>query len=135
MRATFGNRRGEEIAHHEFQLPAVAIECKTYLDKTMLEGAAVAADELKRINPSARSIIVSEWLKLTESVNLRKTRIDQIYVLRRQKNTDREFRFDEGYVKNPIYPDLVWDLFRDVVEYLSAARWDIEAAIARGKLM
>ncbi|NES71241.1 MAG: Bpu10I family restriction endonuclease, partial [Okeania sp. SIO2D1] len=38
-------------------------------------------------------ILVAEWLKLTDAVNLRKFKIDQIYVLRKQKNTDREFRF------------------------------------------
>ncbi len=135
IRARFENRQSEELGSQSFQIPAVVIECKTYLDKTMLEGAAGAAEDLKRINPSARYIIVAEWLKLTESVNLQKYRIDQIYVLRRQRNTDREFRFEEGYVKNPIYPDLVWDLFQEVTSYLAANRWDIEAAIARGKLL
>lgn len=133
--ATFHNKQDQDIAKAAFQIPAIAIECKTYLDKTMLEGASISAEELKRINPSARYIIVAEWLKLTESVNLRKYRIDQIYVMRKQKNTDREFRYDETYVKNPIYGDLVWDLFSYVIDYLSADRWDIEAAIKRGKLL
>ena len=30
-------------------------------------------------------IVVSEWLKLTNAVNLKKFKIDQIYVLRKQK--------------------------------------------------
>ncbi len=133
--AKFANAKSEALGEFQFQIPAVAIECKTYLDKTMLEGASIAAEELKRINPSARYFIVAEWLKLTEAINLRKYRIDQIYVLRKQKNTDREFRFDAAYKKNPIYADLVWTLYREVIDYLSADRWDIDAAVARGKLM
>jgi hypothetical protein len=60
------------------QIPAVAIECKTYLDKTMLEGSSTAAEQLKVRNPNALYLVVSEWLKLTESVNLRKYKVDQI---------------------------------------------------------
>jgi Bpu10I restriction endonuclease len=59
-----GQEKGE--AHH-FQIPAVAIECKTYLDKTMLEGASMAAEQLKFRNPNALYLVVSEWLKLTET--------------------------------------------------------------------
>lgn len=135
LHASFANQRTQLLGAYTFQIPAVAIECKTYLDKTMLEGASISAEELKRINPNARYLIMAEWLKLTEAVNLRKYRIDQIYVLRKQKNTDREFRFAEGYVKNPIYADLVYQLYREVIDYLSAERWDIDAALAKGKLL
>jgi hypothetical protein len=48
-------------------------------------------------------IVVAEWLKLAESVNLKKYKIDQIYVLRKQKNTDREFRYGADYQKNLIF--------------------------------
>lgn len=135
LRAAFANKDKKTIAEYGMQIPAIAIECKTYLDKTMLEGASISGEELKRINPSARYIIVAEWLKLTEAINLRKYKIDQIYVLRRQKNTDREFRFDKTYQKNPIHADLVWSLYREVIDYLSLDRWDIDAALARGKLL
>ena len=46
--------------------------------------------------------------------------IDQIYILRKQKNTDREDRFLEGYIANPIYADVVFHLFSMVREYLSS---------------
>ena len=133
--ATFQNQKEEQIAGEELQIPAIAIECKTYLDKTMLEGASIAAEELKRINPGARYYIVAEWLKLTDAINLRKYRIDQIYVLRKQKNTDREFRFDPRYTKNPIYDELVWDLYTTVITYLTSERWDLDTALNRGKLL
>lgn len=108
----------DEIETHLFDIPAVAIECKTYLDKTMLEGSSRAADELKARNPNGLYIVVMEWLKLTEDVNLRKYKVDQIYVLRKQKNTDREFRFAPDYIKNLISIDVVQHLFEFVRTHL-----------------
>ena len=96
---------------YKFRIPAIAIECKTYLDKTMLEGSSNAAAQLKSGNPNALYIVVMEWIKLTENVNLKKYQVDQIYVLRKQKNTDREFRYLESYNKNPVYDEVIILLF------------------------
>jgi hypothetical protein len=119
-----------------WDIPAVAIECKTYLDKTMLQDASTAAEQLKQRNPNALYIVVAEWLKLTEAVNLKKFKIDQIYVLRKQKNTDREFRYDEGYVKNPIYTDVVLHMFLTTRTYLTSS-WEggINFGLAKGYLI
>lgn len=119
-----------------WDIPAVAIECKTYLDKTMLQDASTAAEELKHRNPNAMYIVVAEWLKLTEAVNLRKSKIDQIYVLRRQRNTDREYRYAPEYVKNPIYFESVAHLFSLVRGFLTIP-WEtgIASGLARGHLL
>nr|WP_315400062.1 Bpu10I family restriction endonuclease [uncultured Duganella sp.] len=114
---------------HDWDIPAVAIECKTYLDKTMLQDVSTAAEQLKYKNPNAMYIVVAEWLKLSESINLKKFKIDQIYVLRKQKNTDREFRYGDDYEKNPIYADVVEHLFNSVRDFLNA---DWEGGIAHG---
>ena len=119
----------QRIEDHIWDIPAVAIECKTYLDKTMLQDASTAAQQLKHRNPNAMYIVVAEWLKLTDSVNLKKFKIDQIYILRKQKNTDREFRYDPEYIKNPIYPDVIEHLFRNVRTFLAS---DWEGGIAFG---
>ena len=119
-----------------WDLPAVAIECKTYLDKTMLQDAATAAEQLKHRNPHAIYLVVAEWLKLTDAVNLRKFKIDQIYVLRKQRNTDREFRYDANYEKNPIYSDAVEHMFNTVREFLGS-EWEggITYGLNRGYLL
>lgn len=124
------------IEKESFDMPAVAIECKTYLDKTMLEGASNAAEQLKIRNPNAIYYVVAERLKLTEAVNLKKYKVDQIYVLRKQKNTDREYRYLDKYVANPIYADVVWHLFNSIREYL-AIDWHgkIADGIERGYLI
>lgn len=112
--------KGEKIVQTEqLQIPAVAIECKTYLDKTMLEGASTAASQLLVVNPNALYIVVSEWLKLTDDVNLKKFKVDQIYILRKQKNTDRKYRLLPDYKKNPIYNDVVEHLFNTVRNHLT----------------
>ncbi len=126
----------QEIEEESFDMPAVAIECKTYLDKTMLEGASTAAEQLKSRNPNAIYYVVAERLKLTEAVNLKKYKVDQIYILRKQKNVDREYRLLDGYVENPIFEDVVWHLFSSVREYLSTD-WhgEISDGIERGYLL
>ena len=121
-----GNQEKEQ---HSWQIPAIAIECKTYLDKTMLEGSSTAAEQLKHRNPNAIYIVVAEWLKLTEQVNLKKFKVDQIYVLRKQKNTDREYRYDPTYKKNPVYADVVQHMFDIVRNHLTT---DWEGGISYG---
>ena len=119
----------DSVIQDQWHVAAVAVECKTYLDKTMLQDVSTAAEQLQNKNPNAMYIVVAEWLKLTESVNLKKYKIDQIYILRKQKNTDREFRYNDGYVKNPIYNDVVLDLFLRVRNHLTT---DWAGSIAEG---
>jgi hypothetical protein len=102
----------------------------------MLEGSSTAADQLVVRNPNAMYIVVAEWLKLTENVNLKKYKVDQIYVLRKQKNTDREFRFLPEYEKSPIHIDVVEHLFATVRNHL-LQDWDggIAKGLERGYLL
>ena len=87
-------------------------------------------------NPNAMYLVVAEWLKLTEKVNLRKFKVDQIYVLRKQKNTDREFRYLPDYQKNPVYADVVVHLYNRVRDHLTSD-WEsgIQTGLERGYLI
>ncbi len=136
IKASFQCHGSDGVERDEFEVPAVAVECKTYLDKTMLEASSTAAEQLKYKNPNAKYIVVMEWLKLSDAVNLRKYKVDQIYVFRRQKNTDREFRFDEGYEKKPIDSDVVWHLYQTVRDHLTDD-WggDVGEGLVRGWLI
>lgn len=120
INATFHCKGKSSGDTESFDMTAIAIECKTYLDKTMLESCSTTGEQLKKNNPNALYIVVAERLKLSEAVNLKNRKIDQIYILRKQKNTDREDRFLEGYIANPIYADVVFHLFSMVREYLSS---------------
>jgi hypothetical protein len=136
IQATMNCDGSTDTESHNWQIPAVAIECKTYLDKTMLEGSSTAAEQLKHRNPNAIYIVVAEWLKLTEHVNLKKFKVDQIYVLRKQKNTDREYRYADIYKKNPIFEDVVQHLFGTVRNHLTSD-WEggISYGLQKGYLM
>lgn len=125
-----------DIQEEILQIPAVAIECKTYLDKTMLEGSSTTASQLMEFNPNSMYIILAEWLKLTDNINLKKYKIDQIYILRKQKNTDRKDRLKTTYQKNPIYADVVKHLFLTVREHLTKD-WSVEKSegLNRGYLI
>lgn len=96
----------------------------------------MAAEQLKFRNPNALYRVVSEWLKLTENVNLRKFKVDQIYVLRKQKNTDREYRFLPEYEKNPVYLDVVEHLYNTVRAHLMSD-WEggVSYGLQRGYLL
>ncbi len=126
----------EQRQTESLQLPAVAIECKTYLDKTMLEGSSTAAEQIKTRTPNAIYIVVMEWLKLTEDVNLKKFKVDQIYVLRKQKNTDREYRYLPDYEKNPISNEVVIHLYELVRSHL-VTPWTsgVKHGLERGYLL
>ena len=62
-------------------IPVVAFECKTYLDKTMLEGSIATAEKIKNGNPYCRFCIVTEYYEVDKKVDIKHSRIDQIYVL------------------------------------------------------
>ena len=136
INAKFQCHGSKSVEEDEFEIPAVAIECKTYLDKTMLEASSTAAEQLKYKNPNSKYIVVMEWLKLSDSINLQKYKVDQLYVFRRQKNTDREFRYEEGYEKKAIDPSVVEHLFEMVREHLTSD-WggDVSEGLERGWLI
>lgn len=119
VQASFQTQGSDQVQTEMIDIPAIAIECKTYIDKTMLEGSSNAAEQLKYKNPNGLYMVVAEWIKLTENINLRKYKVDQIYVLRKQKNVDREYRFLPGYVKNPIQFDVAEHLFNNVRSHLT----------------
>jgi hypothetical protein len=87
------------------KVPIISIECKTYLDKTMLEGSVSTAEKIKQGNPQAKFYIVTETYDVDYEVDIYGTQIDQIYVLRKQK---RE-KSNSKYLK-PIYADVIENL-------------------------
>lgn len=133
VKAQFQTRNTET---YSLDIPVIAIECKTYLDKTMLESSSRAAEELKAKNPNSLYIVVMEWLKLTGDVNLRKYKVDQIYVFRKQKNTDRKYRLQSSYEKKPIDPNVVLHLFNTIRNHLTADwKSSIKDGLERGWLL
>ena len=69
-------------------VPVVAVECKTYIDKTMLEGSVATADKIKSGNPHALFCMVSELYDAGADVDPAYSRIDQVYILRKSRRRD-----------------------------------------------
>ncbi len=108
-------------------VPVVSIECKTYIDKTMLEGSIATAEKIKMGNPYCLFIVVTEWYDVSYEVDPKYSRIDQIYVLRQAKRRAEN---------NPIQYPVVLDLFRLVRDHLQRDWSRIEEKVTReGKVL
>jgi len=109
-------------------VPIVSIECKTYIDKTMLEGSIATAEKIKNGNPYCLFLVVTEWYDVSYEVDPAYSRIDQIYVLRRQKRRTKRNR--------PIDFMVVKDLFRFVKFHLERDWSSIQQRLIReGKIL
>jgi len=114
--------KADETIEEELKIPVVSIECKTYLDRTMLEGSIATAEKIKLGNPHARFYIVTERYEVKSDVDIAYTKIDQIFVLRKQ------FQCRNGKL-NPIYHDVVWNLYREILDYLHSPWADVETKV------
>jgi hypothetical protein len=110
-------------------VPAVAIECKRYLERNMLDECAGTAERIKKSTPYCRYIVAAEYLKLDQALP-ELSLIDEIYVLRKQRNLDRA----SGAAINPIYADLVVHLYADVMAHLTRVWWDPESGLTTGRV-
>lgn len=107
-------------------LPVVAIENKTYIDKTMLEGSIATAEKIKSGNPYSLFIIVTETYDVDLTVDPAYSRIDQIYVLRKCKRKEQV----------PIQSDVLIDLLEMVKNHLTRSWSNIEEKLReKGKII
>jgi len=121
---TFKTHKNEEKV--ELVVPAVAIECKAYIPKTMFDQAAYEAQRLKEGNPFALYAIVAEQNALSNDVNLKNTKVDEIFILRKQKRSKD---------KKPIDAGVVAELYNFVKDYLKKDWFDNRKATERGRLI
>lgn len=111
-------------------IPSIAIECKRYLERNMLDECSGTAEKVKRATPYCKYFVVAEFLKMDKAAP-EMSLIDEIYVLRRQKNSERS---SKDFVPNPIYADLVIDLYSQCINHLKKIWWDPESALKEGKV-
>lgn len=102
------------------QIPAVAIEAKTYIDKTMLDSIIATAEKIKSGNPHTRFIAVAERYDVSFAVDPAYSRIDQIYVLRKGVRK-REWA--------DIDPNVVWKMFSETINHLEKPWSDVETRL------
>ena len=108
-------------------LPIIAIENKTYIDKTMLEGSIATAEKIKSGNPYSMYFIVTENYDVDLKIDPAYSKINQIYVLRKGKR--------KGVLK-PIHSDVLIDLVKQVENHLNRNWSNVEAKmINKGKII
>lgn len=104
----------------EIRIPALAIEAKTYIDKTMLDSIIATAEKIKSGNPHTRFIAVAERYDVSYTVDPAYSRIDQIYILRKAMRKPEWKEIDK---------DVVWKMFEETVSHLERPWSDIESRI------
>lgn len=110
-------------------LPIVAIENKTYIDKTMLEGSIATAEKVKSGNPYSLFFIVTENYDVDLRVDPIYSKIDQIYVLRKSKRT-------KSQPLRPIFHEVLIDLVTEVRNHLTRNWSDVSAKLTNtGKIL
>ena len=104
----------------EIRIPALAIEAKTYIDKTMLDSIIATAEKIKSGNPHTRFIAVAERYDVSYAVDPAYSRIDQIYILRKAMRKSEWMEIDKN---------VVWKMFDETVNHLNRPWSDIESRI------
>lgn len=107
----------ENSESYNLSVPIVSIECKTYLDKTMLEGSIATAEKIKFGNPHCRFYIVTETYEVDYRVDPSTSRIDNIFVLKKGGRAERD---------NDYSPDVIRSIYETVVKHLNTSWSDIE---------
>jgi len=102
-------------------IPVVAVECKTFIDKTMLEGSVATAEKIKAGNPYALFCMVSELYDVGMDVDPAYSRIDQIYILRKCRRRDPWHQID---------PDVVISFVHRVIDHLCRPWSDMARKLA-----
>lgn len=110
-------------------LPLVTIECKQYVDKTMLDNAMAAADHRRLTTPSCLDLIAVELNKLSDW-NIGGSGLDNLFLLRKQRLVDAAFIGGTGPKdtvdvarRNPIDSAVVKKIYRCVESHLNAPYW------------
>ena len=109
----------EEHTEINANLPVVAIENKTYIDKTMLDGSISTAEKIKTGNPYCLFLIICENYDVSLTIDPKYSKIDQIYVLRKSKRSAPNYNQD-------IDNQVVFDLFEEVKNHLERNWSDVE---------
>lgn len=100
-------RIGNDHKEKTINIPIIAIECKTYIDKTMLESSVATAEKIKNGNPYCKFYIVTGTYEVDKNIDIIiSPHIDQIYVLRKDN------------INNDIDKDVIKKLYEDVDNYL-----------------
>lgn len=79
-----------DAAKYTLKIPLVAVECKTYIDKTMFQESVATANRMKQLCPQSRYFVLAEWLAM-QPVDTSHTGIDCVFIARKAKRFRDQF--------------------------------------------
>lgn len=123
-----GNKKNSTI------IPVLAIECKTYIERNMLDSCAATATRLKNAMPYCMYILASEYMKMDEAFP-ELTDIDEIFILCKASNSEREKFKKEKQPPHSIDENLIVELFEMVKKHFRKKWWNPEEALKTGRVI
>ena len=109
-------------------IPIIAIECKTYTDKTMLNEAQFAAQKLKQGSCNTKVYILSEGNQVDDNeIPLKgQTPLDQIFILRKLK--------DRRLWRNPKRKE--WDEINGeaIIDFFTQITFDLDTLLTEKRI-
>ncbi|MDR0668914.1 MAG: Bpu10I family restriction endonuclease [Treponema sp.] len=126
----------EKSVIKETNIAFLACECKTNLDKTMFQEASATALDLKSSVPTAKYLLLCEWLDMTP-INSSTTAIDEIIILRKAKRIGSSERqnyssSNERLMKSDSYKNFInshpyaVDTFTRFIEHINELLEDVK---------
>lgn len=92
LRVVISRKSDDETPfEQDIGVPYFAAEIKTNLDKTMFQEGAATANELKKVSPGAKYVLLCEWLDMTP-INTALTAMDEVIILRKAKRMASNLR-------------------------------------------
>lgn len=124
----------EKSYSQEIIIPVVAIECKTYIERNMLDSCSGTASRIKSAMPYCIYIVASEYMKLKDELP-ELSDINEIYILCKASNSDRLKNRKDGLDPHKIDEDLIIDLFNKIKGHLNSIWWQPSRALETGKII
>ena len=113
-------------------VPVIAIECKTYIERNMLDSCAGTAKRLKAAMPYCLYLVAAEYMKMDDAYP-ELTDIDEVFILTKESNSSRLRQ--KGSNPHPICEDLILDIFHLSAIHLKKIWWSPEDALKRGRVI
>jgi hypothetical protein len=118
----------------EVVVPVIVIECKTYIERNMLDSCAGTAKRIKNAMPYCLYIVAAEYMKMDDAYP-ELTDIDEVFILTRATNSERlNVKRLKGNV-HEIGKDLIRDIYNMTAVHLQKVWWSPEDALARGRII
>nr|CAA74999.1 Bpu10I restriction endonuclease beta subunit [Bacillus pumilus] len=118
----------------EIVVPVIAIECKTYIERNMLDSCAATASRLKAAMPYCLYIVASEYMKMDQAYP-ELTDIDEVFILCKASVGERTALKKKGLPPHKLDENLMVELFHMVERHLNRVWWSPNEALSRGRVI